>query len=119
MAAIIQKYRGIINKLKAQSPEILEQALEPVFAKSQEYCPVDTGSLINSGRLSSGKRNGKAVAYITYGDSIAWYAAIVHERTDLNHASPTRAKFLQSALEEEFDNFLVSLAMGYATVLRS
>lgn len=114
MAEIIRRYRNLINRLKTVTPEAMEEALQPVYDKSQEYCPVDTGALINSGVVEITKTSGgKTVGYIKYGDAVAWYAAIVHERMDLNHEPPTRAKFLQSALEEEFDNFLVTLALRY------
>ena len=119
MADVIAKYSSIINRLQGVTPEILREALEPVFEKSQEYVPVDTGALKDSGQLTTSESaRGRARAVLSYGGPSAMYAAIVHERTDLNHEPPTRAKFLQSAMEEEFDSLLTHLAVLYSTELR-
>lgn len=120
MAEINAAYTKILQRMKAVTPEILREAMEPIFEKSQDYVPVKTGALKASGRLSiSGGAGERPSAFIIYGDASSKYAAIVHERTDLNHAAPTRAKFLQSAMEEEFDSLLTHLAVAYATVLQS
>jgi hypothetical protein len=113
MAEIINQYSSFIKSLVDITPEALESAMQPVFDKSQEYVPKATLALMHSGRLTVTKGPSPS-AEITYGDATAWYAALVHERVWLNHAPPTRAKYLQAAMEEEFDSFLVSLAVDYS-----
>src|SRR5574343_1129673 len=93
MAGILSNYANLIKNVHNILPEVLEGALQPTFEKAQYYCPVDTGRLKASGKLTSG-RSGyyKAFARISYGEEgLIHYAAIVHERTDLNHTAPTRA----------------------------
>lgn len=117
MEEIIRKYERLIRALENVTPTALQNALEPVFAKAMEYAPRDTGALRQSGRLSVTGTKGAVEGEITFGDSRAWYASLVHEYVWLNHTPPTRAKFLQAALEEEIDSFLTSLAVDYAMVL--
>lgn len=119
MSDIIRKYSQIVNHLKGVTPDILLEVLLPVFDKSQMYCPVKTGALLASGDLRVTENSGNRVkAVISYGNASTPYTAIVHERVDLHHESPTRAKWLQSAMEEEFDSLLAHLAILYATELQ-
>lgn len=79
----------------------IRYALEAPFELSQKYCPKDTGRLVESGYLTVsasawGPRG--EVGYAPHNDPP--YGIWVHERTDLHHKAPTRAKFLQAALEE-------------------
>ena len=113
MEEIINQYSKFIKGLEDITPEVLESAMQPIFDKSQEYVPKATLALMKSGRLTVTKGPNPR-AEITYGDAIAWYAALVHEQVWLNHAPPTRAKYLQAAMEEEFDSLLVSLTVDYS-----
>lgn len=118
MADVIRRYQDLIRNLEMATPTILYNALVPVFNKSQVYVPKKTGALMGSGHLEVGTdERGKPEARITYGDASTPYAAIVHEFTHLNHEPPTRAKYLQSALEEEMDSFLTSVAVDYLAVM--
>jgi hypothetical protein len=117
MADIIRSYEDIIKSLHDVTPEAIRRALEPVFDKSQEYVPQRTGLLASSGILEVEGSRGNVEGSITYGNMQAWYAAMIHEYVWLNHKPPTRAKYLQSALEEEMDSFLTSLAVDYAMAL--
>lgn len=118
MAAIIERYAELIASLESATPSILYNALIPVFNRSQVYVPKKTGTLMGTGHLEVGtNEQGKPMATITYGDATAHYAAIVHEFTWLNHEPPTRAKYLQSAAEEELDSFLTSIAVDYLAVM--
>lgn len=118
MADIISQYEALTKRLHAATPEILLNAMTPAFNKSQLYCPVKTRTLLESGKLEvETSEAGRTTASITYGSSVAWYAALVHELVYLNHKEPTRAKFLQSALEEELDSFIVSAAVDYAALM--
>lgn len=119
MQAIIRRYSQIIQRLKLNTPEHLREAMYPVFDKSQEYVPVATGMLRASGELESGRISANRFgAWITYGSPAVRYAAIVHERVDIPHDPPTSAKYLQRAMEEELDAFLVNLATMYMDDLR-
>ncbi len=104
MSGILARFQDLIGSLKGATPEALEMALTPTFEKSQKYCPTDTGELKDSGVLVSGAdASGIAYARIAYGGNGAiHYAPIVHERTDLSHKAPTRSKWLQAAVEEDF-----------------
>jgi hypothetical protein len=116
MKNVIARYEKLIRSMKSATPDILYNAMIPVFEKSQEYVPKDTGALEASGVLEVSTGEFPA-ATITYGDKDTWYAALVHEFVWLNHEPPTRAKYLQNAMEEEIDSFLVSMAVDYATLL--
>ena len=117
MEAIISNYRQLVKTLEGSSADILEQVLHPVLSKSQMYVPKKTGALASSVELTTENTATGAEARITYGNSDVYYAAIVHEFTWLNHQSPTRAKYLQSAMEEEIDNFLERAAQTYAGLM--
>jgi hypothetical protein len=118
MAEILGRYDKMIRRFKDASPQIIEDAMRPVFKKAQYYVPEDTGNLWASGKLESGRRNsnGRPYARIVFGDESAPYAAIVHEFTWLKHEAPTRSKYLQAAMEEGLDEVLVSLAVDYSGI---
>lgn len=118
MADIIAKYERLIRRLEKATPTILMNAIQPVRNKAAIYVPKKTGALASSEQVIVGTDdNGKPMVSLVYGDETAWYAALVHEMTWLNHVYPTRAKYLQAALEEELDSFLVSVAVDYAALL--
>lgn len=119
MAQIIRRYESLIKNLEGVTPTVLYNALLPVFNRSQVYVPKKTGALMDSGRLDvfPAGPGGKTTASITYGGKDAPYAAIVHEGTWMNHAAPTRSKFLQAALEEELDAVMSSLIVDYSIAL--
>lgn len=119
MAAVIDQYSRMIKSLKTVTPDALENAMMPAFEKSQEYVPFKTGALKASGKLSV-TRSDPPEAEITYGTNEnpnVWYAALVHEFVWLNHEPPTRAKYLQAAMEEELDAMMTSLAIDYAAAM--
>lgn len=118
MQDIVRKYQQVLRHMHGVTPEILRQVMQPVFAKTQKYVPVDTSNLKSTGRLTIGVTRGRPSAVISYGGPGARYAAIVHERLDVRHKSPTRAKYISSAMEEEFPGVLVHLAFLYSTELR-
>lgn len=109
--AILMAY---VDHMNEQAGEIMLEALRPTFEKSQTYVPVKTGRLKRSGflELRSGSRG--PVVTMGYGkNNDPPYTAIVHERLDLWHKPPTRAKFLQSALEEDFGQIQKRLISGF------
>lgn len=103
MSGIVKQFSALVASWKLATPDALEMALMPTFDKAQLYCPVDTGMLVESGELISGvNSDGSGYAQISFGGGgVIHYAAIVHERTDLRHESPTRSKYLQAAVEED------------------
>lgn len=102
MAGVIRNYQKVVNNLEGVTPEVLYEALEPTFAKSQVYCPKDTGKLVKSGYLEIVSFRGKPRVEMGYGkNGEPDYAAAVHENLEWRHKSPTRAKWLQAALGED------------------
>lgn len=104
MEEIERNLSKFINDLSSVTPKVLDDALRPTFEKSQELVPVRTGSLKESGFLvveRSGTEIKAEMGYAKGGEPD--YAVFVHERTDLNHAHPTQAKFLQTPLEQDAD----------------
>ena len=120
MKAIEQSLRDVLTAVKQQSPEILEAALRPTFDLSQEYVPKKTGRLMRSGFLEVTQNPvtptlGRVTATIGYGKSgDPPYTVFVHEMLETFHAPPTRAKFLQAAVEEDIGNIESRLAEGYS-----
>lgn len=76
-----------------------------IFYRSQEYCPVDVGTLKASGSWFGedgtdtyrGADQTSYVLYITYDDPKAIF---VHECVNHFHAPPTSAKFISRAVDE-------------------
>ena len=99
---IEQNFADFVEHIDEQTPEILDSALRPTFEKSQRYTPRLTGALVRSGYLETVKTSQGAVAELGYGrGGNPPYTVFVHERLELKHKAPTRAKFLQSALQED------------------
>jgi hypothetical protein len=102
MAQIEKSLAKVLNQIEGITGDVLWEACEPIFDKALEYVPYDTGKLHDSGfyeltETASGPR-------LTIGfaaQSNPPYAVLVHENMEFFHEPPTRAKFLQSAIEEE------------------
>ncbi len=91
-----------ISQVDDVLPKILEEALQPTFDLSQKYVPVKSGRLKASGLFEVKTTAKKPRVELSYGKGgEPPYAVIVHEFTHLNHKSPTRAKYLQAAVEED------------------
>lgn len=106
---ILAGFTEFVRELEEEvTPEAMQKALKPTFALSQKYVPYDTGELHSSGYLRK-TRGGRGSVRVEMGygrNGLAPYAAFVHERTDIVHKEPTRAKFLQAALDEDYYNIL-------------
>lgn len=111
MGAILSDLQAFIAELDSEIvPGVLVEALEPTLGKAIEYCPVDSGALVASAYLEVEKYRGNPTVYLGFGrGGNPSYALAVHERTDVRHAEPTRAKFLQSALDEDYYSILNSI----------
>ena len=114
MREIERNYTKFVNSTTSATPRILEEALKPTFMKSQKYTPLDTGALRASGYLEVRKVGDKVRAEIGYGKGgKPYYAVFVHEMLHLAHKAPTRAKFLQSALEEDANAIVARIRKAY------
>ncbi len=96
----------VISHIEGVTAEAIRFGLQPIFDKSQLYVPVDTGDLKRSAFIEVRKGASglsAAIGYARYGRPN--YAALVHERLDFRHAPPTRAKFLEGAVNEHIGDF--------------
>ncbi len=118
-AGIMANYRRFVKHVEEVTPGILLAALEPTFEKSQEYCPKDSGALVNSGYLVVESFRGKPRVAMGYGrGGNPTYAAAVHENLEWRHKEPTRAKWLQVALEEDDSAIRGRIVDGLRSIVR-
>ncbi len=107
----------VLNQLEWASEDIMLEALEPTFELSKTLCPVDTGKLIESGYLEKTSFRGKPRVELGYArGGSPWYAVLVHERP-VYHAEPTTWKWLQKALDQDFDNIWGRIVFGYQSFM--
>lgn len=101
MALLDKRFTKAIHDISGITPEAIRKALQPVYNLASFYCPVDTGVLRDSEYLEVRKEASGWIGWVGFakGDHPN-YAVIVHERLDLNHEYPTRAKYLQLAAEQ-------------------
>lgn len=112
LSRLVANFSGLAAHMGTESPEILREALEPTFEKSKEYCPKDTGKLVNSGYLEVQHSRGGAQAAIGYAKGGSpQYAIYVHEVPRF-HPEPTRWKWLQFALQEDADSIKERILNG-------
>jgi hypothetical protein len=115
MDAIVKNFASFFDHLDHESGDILLEALKPTFEKSQEYVPVQGGRLKGSGYLEKRQIRGHTSVEIGYArGGNPNYAVFVHENLAVFHAEPTRAKFLQSALEEDAEAIKKRIQLGYS-----
>lgn len=118
MEQIEHNLTEVIRALAEETPEIIVKALRPTFRKSQRYVPVKTGELKASGYLEVKKSAAGATVEIGYGrGGHPNYAVWVHELTGYYHKPPTRAKFLQAALEEDMESIRSRLESAYRSMV--
>ncbi len=111
MKEIIDSYKAVIEAVKDQTGEAMLTALQPIFEESQELVPVDKGPLKASGYLELRELSSGPVVEIGYAKAgKPEYAVFVHEMVQLNHKSPTQAKFLQVPIERHLDKILADIA---------
>jgi hypothetical protein len=99
---ITRSLNSVIAELERVTVPALRYALRPIFEQSQEYCPIDTGMLKESGYLEvrrvDANRVQAEIGYAKGGNP--HYAVFVHENLEMRHTPPTRAKFLENAVRE-------------------
>ncbi len=117
-AAIEKVILQAIDNVGRVTPGAITYALQPIFDRSQELVPVDTGKLKRSGFIETQTeyRSGRVRAAIGYGKhGSPHYAAFVHEMVNIPHAKGTQAKFLETAVNEKLGLFKRRLIRHLAT----
>ncbi len=112
MAGIVENLKKTIDRIEKVTPEALKFGVQPIFDRSQELVPVDTGDLMTSGFIETrptAQGVGVFVGYGRYGKPN--YAGFVHERLDLRHAKGKQAKFLEAAVNEKSGDFARRVAL--------
>lgn len=112
MNSIMQNFISFAEQIGEQSATIVKTALQPTYDKSQVYVPVDTGALKESGFLEVDDADQRVYMGYGYGGEPN-YTVFVHENLDAAHAAPTRAKFLQGPLEEDSDDIMTRIFLGF------
>jgi hypothetical protein len=109
LADMVQGISEFVEHMHGVTAEILVEALEPTLGKALEYCPVATGRLQRSGYLEVESYRGQATAYMGFGrGGNPPYTIYVHE-IPAYHEPPTRHKFFQAALDEDYYSILNNL----------
>jgi len=95
-----------LREMAGNIPEAARRALwtggSKMMNQSKKWCPVDTGILRASGAVSVPARGGIAVSLGYYTD----YAIYVHENMNAYHNPPTKAKFLEDAVNAGKEDML-------------
>lgn len=118
MKSIMKDLQYIIDETENTTPEIMKQALEPTLELSAKYCPKDTHALVNSRYLEVTSFRGKPSVEMGYAKGgKPEYAAYVHEMVEIPHKTPTQAKFLERAVNEDIDNITDRVVQGYNQLL--
>ncbi len=104
-----------LDRLGDDAPRFLGQALfeeaNVVLSRSKLIVPVDTGALRGSGHVKTPDISGSTVKVEAgYGGAAAPYATKVHERLDIRHAPPTRAKYLEQPFNQRKRGMIGRLA---------
>lgn len=111
MASIEKQFTKAINALEGPvTVEAIRYALQPAYDMSQVFCPIDTGVLKESGYLEVAETPRGPEGEVGYAKgNEPPYAIWVHERLDLHHVFPTRAKWLQAAMEQTIGSMMSRL----------
>lgn len=110
----VRNFRTLTAAVRASAPTVLKRALTPTFNLSQVFVPVRTGALKRSGFLEITGRGKTASVQMGYGRrGVPPYALIVHEEFGFRHKPPTRAKFLEEAVNVTQQNVIGFLALHY------
>ena len=102
---ILKRFKKIPDQMGKRVEEGLLAASNYLLRKSKQQVPIDTSNLKASGRVDPVKRKkGYVSAYAVH--YTAAYAIFVHERLELKHRPPTKAKFLEDPAKNERGNML-------------
>lgn len=104
----------ILDQFTNVTPEIMLDAMRPMYDLSQEYVPVRGGDLKDSGYLEIVQRGNKPVVEFGYAKGgRPDYAVYVHEMVEIPHKAPTRAKFAEQAVNEAVGTTIDRLVANY------
>lgn len=118
MDGIVNNFKLLAEHVDNVTPDILMEALEPAFALSQVYCPMDTGDMLASGYLQVVERYHKPTVELGYGKGgNPSYTAVVHENLEWRHKKPTQAKWLSRALEESYGQINAQVMMSLKSIV--
>lgn len=91
-----------VNGLDASMADVIAETIRPTFEKALTYTPVDTAALVESGYLEVETLYRRHVVAIGFArGNKPDYAIYVHEMP-YQHEAPTRSKFLEAAIDEDF-----------------
>jgi hypothetical protein len=96
---VINGLDGIAGRARAALPEAGVAAMTHIAQASAELVPVETGTLLNSQKISGSEDGTTTVSYGTP------YARYQHERLDLRHEHG-QAKYLEQPMHTEKDTAL-------------
>lgn len=108
-----QDFVDEIGKIENATVQTLIYAIQPIREATLRYVPVKTGRLRSSFYIIAGKyykSNRVTLGYARYG--FPKYAQIVHDRLYdeqgnlIRHKSPTKALFLELAIQEHLSEIL-------------
>lgn len=113
----------LVARVGSEAPRLVEQALVAeagdTMLATKRVTPVAFGNLRDSGMVQQPRTNDGVVSVeLTFGGASAPYAVYVHERTDLYHAPPTKAKFLEETVLERVPNFQKNMARNMLKIVR-
>lgn len=117
LSAFKASMRVSSNSVQSAAKGALSQATEEIFKIAQSRVPVVTGSLRNSGRISSNQNGSYIQHIISYGDetvniktsrATALYALKVHET--FNRRNPEGYKWLEKSVQQNADLFCQIMA---------
>lgn len=101
MKGVLKNLEDAVQQIKKLTPQALRAGLEVIYDQSQIYVPRATGRLAASGEMEVSKFGDRIIGTISYGKGgNPQYAVFVHEMIEVYHEPPTRAKFLQTAIDE-------------------
>jgi hypothetical protein len=103
------------NQFETAAPQIVYNALEPTFLKARDvYCPIDKGDLRASGYLEIQPFRGQPRVEMGFArGGQPFYAVVVHENLEMPHKPPTRAKFLETAVDEDLSDISSRITEGF------
>jgi len=112
-----------LEKLDKRAQAELKKALyaeaELIMTESKKQVPVDTGTLRSTGYVKQPEEKGDLVEVeMGYGGPAAPYAIWVHERTELHHNPPTKAKYLEDPVKTAAPKLPGALAKRLRKIIR-
>lgn len=104
----------ILDQFEGASNDLMYDALQPTFEKAKVYTPKDTMALVDSAyfvKTGTDKKPRVEMGFARGGKP--YYAVYVHEILSYKHAPPTRAKFLEVAVKEDYSEMYHRLGRNY------